>query len=183
MAKKKKPAPMTKTDENRHAQKHSRFHQFVKAPWHFLALGLVTSSLVHTYLQRGSSPLLVGGAIAFVFLAAFLVYARLHDRQLSSKPDEPTRLTTTRNIGTEGETTSTGNWLRLDFWTVLIPVLSVMTMRFARNHGWLGTNAPERTNWILVLGIVFIAGICRLWWRDRQEKRLQAKKESLGRDK
>jgi hypothetical protein len=41
---------------------------------------------------------------------------------------------------------------------------------FARNHGWLGGNAPERTNWILILGVVFIWALSRMWWRNHKQR-------------
>lgn len=171
---------MTNMDADRKVTKQSKFSQFVQGPWYLYALILVLSALANMYLWPKGHPLLVGGALLFCALGGLLIDSWLRARRGKQRPAE-----SKQSVGLLERTEPSGSEARFgfDFWTLAIPLCIVFSVLFARSHGWLGTNDPERTNWIVILGIVFIAAMCRLWWRNRKEKRLQAKKDSLERDK
>jgi hypothetical protein len=61
--------------------------------------------------------------------------------------------------------------LGFDLWALAVPVLAVFGTQFARDEGWLGNNAAGKTDAIVILGVVLIASVGRLWWRNRRKNR------------
>jgi hypothetical protein len=159
---------MTNTDSNPNAQKLGRFRQFRQVPWHLYAAVIVFCTLGQAYLWPKANLFLVGGALYFCAIAALLVKSRLRDRLTKKKNTESQGSVDTRTAIEKAETSTSRAELRVDFWTVAVPLFIVFAIHVARVHGWLGSNAPDRTDWILTLGLVFIWGVTRLWWRSRK---------------
>lgn len=174
---------MTNIDADRKAPKQSKFSQFVQGPWYLYALIFVLSALANRYLWPKGYPLLVGGALLFCAFGGLLIESWLRGRRAKQEPTELGPPVNSRTTFKEVAEDDSQARFGFDFWALAIPLCIVFSVLFARSHGWLGSNAPERTNWIVILGLVFIAAMCRLWWRSRQEKRLQEKKNCLERDK
>ncbi len=162
---------MTKIDDTRRAARRARLRRFVQAPSLFLALGLAISNVVRGCLHDGLYRSLVEAVLALAILAGAVAYSRLRSRKALRKLIEPKQIIHSRESAAPVKTAASTNRAGLDFWTVVIPLLILFGTLFARSRGWLGNNAPERTTWTVDLGLVFIAGVCRLWWRDRKHQR------------
>ncbi len=159
---------MTNTDDNQKTRRRARLAQLLASPWPVLFSGLVISNLVNTH--DGIYGFLLPAALALAVLAVYALHYRLNGENRSRSSAEPVTSVPHPEKATRVEAAGSGKWLGVNVWSILIPSVIVWATLFARDLGWLGSNAPQRTNWIVILGLVFIAGICRLWWRNRKSR-------------
>lgn len=162
---------MTTTDTDRRVQKQRKFGQFVQEPWIFVVVGLVISSLAKTYLWPKSNPLIAGGALSLCVIAGLLAYSKLRNRG-GDKPME------VEEPASNNKVAMTRKRVPFDLWDLAVLLLAAFGTDLARKHGWLGNYAIERTDLTIVLGVVFIWALSRMWWRNRQQRLAEEKREN-----
>lgn len=161
----KEASRMTKTGENR----KPKLPNLARGSWHVCAFGLVLICLARIYLWPEGNSWLVGGALSLCVLAGFLLDVRLGARKERRGAEKGQQLGDGGTAAVSETTAAPQSRLAFDLCAIAVPVLAVFGTQFARDYGWLGNNATDRTDAVVILGVVFIAAVGRLWWRHRQE--------------
>lgn len=163
----KKTSRMAKADENRKA----RLRSLAQGSWHVCAFGLVLICFGRIYLWPGGNSWLVGGALSLCVLAGPLIDSRLGRRKEKQGAEEQQQSRDGSTVASAEASDASHPRLGFDLWAIAVPVLAVFGTQFARDRGCLGNNATSRTDAVVISGLVLIAAMSRLWWRNRQKNR------------